>query len=131
VAVLDESGAYVEGHAGTLGNATNNVAEYRALLEALELARERGADEVVLRADSELIVRQMDGSYRVRHPALIPLHEEAARRARAFRSFRLAHVERSRNKEADRLVNRALDRAAAAPGEAIRILDVPEPQAAG
>lgn len=111
VAVLDEGGACVEEHAGLLGRTTNNVAEYQGLLEALALAQRRGAEEVVIRADSELIVRQMEGRYRVRHPALIPLHREAQRLARAFRSFKIVHVPRGENKEADRLVNRALDEA--------------------
>lgn len=131
--VLDDAGEVVEGHAGFLGPATNNVAEYHGLLEALRLAAERGASTVEVRADSELIVKQMLGSYRVRHPALLPLWQEASRRARAFRSFRIEHVRREQNREADRLVNEALDRAAALPGEMVRIrerrapLDAPTP----
>lgn len=121
VAVLDDQGAYVEGHAGYLGPATNNVAEYHGLLEALRLAEERRAGTVEVRADSELIVRQMLGRYRVRHPALLPLYLEASRMARAFPSFRIVHVPREENKDADRLVNEALDRAALRPGEEVRI----------
>lgn len=117
VAVLDDSGEPVEGHSGAMGPATNNVAEYRALLEALRLARERRAEEVEIRADSELVVRQMQGSYRVRHPALIPLHREALRLSGEFRSFRILHVPREKNRHADRLVNEALDRAASPAGE--------------
>jgi len=127
VAILDEGGAYVEGHAGALGEATNNVAEYHGLLEALKLAEERGAREVEIRADSELIVRQMQGTYRVRHPALIPLHREAMGRSRGFQKFRIVHVPRGQNKDADRLVNRVLDLSAAAPGEPVRIREIPEP----
>ena len=100
---------YLEGHAGTLGRATNNVAEYDGLLEALALAAERGADDVEIRADSELIVRQVQGRYKVRHPDLIPLHAEAMRRISRFPRFRIVHVPREKNKDADRLVNRALD----------------------
>lgn len=125
VAVLDEDGVYVEGHAEVLGQSTNNVAEYRALIEALDLAEARGAEEVEIRADSELIVRQVRGSYRVRHPALIPLHQEVMRRIRRFRSFRIEHVPREQNRDADRLVNAALDQAAALHGETGRIDDLP------
>ena len=119
VAVLDEHGACIEGHSGLLGRATNNVAEYHALLEALELARARQADEVLIQADSELIVRQIEGAYRVRHPDLKPLHARAVGLIRGFDRFRIRHVPSAQNKEADRLVNLALDSAetpsAAAP----------------
>ena len=121
VVVLDDEGAVAEGHAGFLGPATNNVAEYQGLIEALRLARERCATAVEVRADSELVVRQMQGRYRVRHPALVPLWQEAVRLASSFPSFRIVHVPRGENKEADRLVNAALDRAAALPGEPVRI----------
>jgi ribonuclease HI len=113
VAILDADGNYVEGHAETLGSATNNVAEYRGLIEALRLAEERGASHVEIRADSELIVRQIKGAYRVKHPALKPLYSEAVRRIERFRGFRIDHVRRGDNKDADRLVNVALDRAEA------------------
>jgi ribonuclease HI len=109
VVVLDDDDRPVEGFAGTIGRATNNVAEYNGLLEALALAAARGAAEVSLRADSELVVKQMRGEYKVRHPDLIPLHAEASRRAARFSRFSIAHVRREQNKDADRLVNRALD----------------------
>ncbi|MBZ5637712.1 MAG: ribonuclease HI family protein [Acidobacteriia bacterium] len=128
VAVLGPGGRCVEGHAGTLGRATNNVAEYQALLEALKRAEAAGARDVEIRADSELIVRQVEGRYKVRHPGLVPLHAEAKRRIGKFRSFRLVHVSREENREADRLVNLALDRGAKArPDETVRVLVVPEP----
>jgi ribonuclease HI len=111
VAVLDEHGECAEEHAGLLGRATNNVAEYRALIEALKLARERGAEAVEVQADSELVVRQIHGDYRVRHPELKPLYLEAKQRILEFASFRIRHVRREQNRLADRLVNRALDRA--------------------
>lgn len=114
VVVLGDGGEVLEGHAGTIGPATNNVAEYRGLLEALRLAADAQADDVDLLSDSELVVRQMLGSYRVRHPDLRPLYEEASRRAGSFRTFRIRHVPRKRNADADRLVNLALDRAAEA-----------------
>jgi ribonuclease HI len=109
VVVLDEAGRPLSGHAGAIGRATNNVAEYRGLLEALALAERSGASEVRLFADSELVVKQMRGEYKVRHPDLIPLAMEARRRASGFASFSIEHVPRERNKEADRLVNRALN----------------------
>jgi len=109
VALLDEAGAVLEGHAGVLPRATNNVAEYHGLLAALRLAVERGASEVLIRADSELIVRQIEGRYRVRHPDLKPLWAEAMRMIATFSSFRIVHVRREQNREADRLVNAALD----------------------
>lgn len=115
VAVLDENGQSVEGHSGALGRATNNVAEYTALVEALKLALLREAQEVEIQADSELVVRQILGEYRVRHPDLKPLYLEAIRLIRRLRDFRLRHVPREKNKHADRLVNAELDRAAAGP----------------
>jgi ribonuclease HI len=110
VALLDDDGGCPEGHAGTLGRTTNNVAEYRALIEALRLAEKAGAREVEIFADSELIVRQVRGFYRVKHPDLKPLFGEAMRRIRGFDRFRIEHVPRERNKQADLLVNMALNR---------------------
>ena len=119
VAILNDAGECTDGHCGTLGRATNNVAEYQALLEALKLAEQRGADEVDIQADSELSVRQIEGRYRVRHPDLKPLFARAMQRIRRFESFRIRHVRREHNRDADRLVNVALNRAEAvseAPG---------------
>jgi len=115
VAVLDDAGNLLEGHSGFLGHATNNVAEYRALLEALKLAEARGAARIELLADSELLVRQIEGRYRVKTPHLRPLYEEAMLRIRRFASFEIAHVVRGQNRLADRLVNDELDRHEAAP----------------
>jgi ribonuclease HI len=111
VAILDDDGEFIDGHHGTLGHATNNFAEYRSLIEALKLARGEGATDVVIQADSELIVRQIQGRYRVRHPDLKLLFAEAKELIGAFESFRIRHVRREHNKEADRLVNVALDHA--------------------
>ncbi|HKQ59655.1 MAG TPA: ribonuclease HI family protein [Candidatus Polarisedimenticolaceae bacterium] len=121
VAVLGADGSPVEGHAGFLGRATNNVAEYHALLEALRLATQLGADEVELRADSELVVQQLLGNYRVKHPDLKPLFAEARQLIGGFVFFRIEHVPRERNREADRLVRTALDHAEADPAAARRI----------
>jgi ribonuclease HI len=126
VAVFDDDGAYVEGHAGTLGRATNNVAEYHGLLETLHLATARGAASVEIRSDSELIVRQINGQYRVKHPDLKPLYARAKKLIEGFRSFRITHVRRDQNRDADRLVNAALDRVdEKGNGEPVRIVDRP------
>ena len=109
VVVLDDTGRAVEGFAGGIGRATNNVAEYTGLLEALAIALARDAADVELLADSELVVKQVRGEYKVRHPDLIPLHAEAVRRIAKFRRFKIGHVPRENNKDADKLVNRALN----------------------
>ena len=109
VVVLDPEGRAVEGFAGAIGRATNNVAEYTALLEALASALAREADDVELLADSELVVKQVRGEYKVRHPDLIPLHAEAVRRIARLRRFKIGHIPREKNKDADKLVNRALN----------------------
>ena len=128
VAVLDARGEIREGHAGLLGRATNNVAEYNALLQALELAASEGAARVEIFCDSELIVRQIQGRYRVKHPDLKPLFAEAKRRIADFDGFRIMHVRRENNREADRLVNVALDSAeAGAEGDALPIHETYDP----
>jgi ribonuclease HI len=96
---------------GFLGTTTNNVAEYAGLLEALAVAESEGASELEVVSDSLLLVQQMLGKYRVKHPNLIPLHEKARRMARNFRRFSIRHTLRAGNKEADRLANLAVDRA--------------------
>ena len=94
-----------------IGDATNNVAEYRALLLGLELARELGAREVEVACDSELVARQIGGEYRVKHAALKPLYLEAMRALRQLVSWSVTAVRRERNERADALVNEALDEA--------------------
>jgi ribonuclease HI len=95
---------------GFLGTTTNNVAEYSGLLEALAVAEAEGADEVEIVSDSELLVKQMLGSYRVKHPNLIPMHQQARAMARRFGRFTIRHTLRAGNKEADRLANEAVNR---------------------
>lgn len=92
-----------------LGTATNNEAEYSGLLAALEWARSEGVRELHVRADSQLMVRQMNGQYRVKSPNLKPLFEDARRRADAFARFEIEHVRREGNEQADRLANLAMD----------------------
>jgi ribonuclease HI len=96
-----------------LGTATNNVAEYRALLLGLECARELGANEVEVIGDSELIAKQVQGAYKVKHEAMRPLHSQAMHALGQFDSWSIRTVPRAENAEADALVNSALDRAGA------------------
>jgi ribonuclease HI len=95
---------------GFLGTTTNNVAEYSGLLEALVVAAQEGADDVEIISDSELLVKQMLGSYRVKHPNLVPMHKRARAMAGKFGRFSIRHTLRAGNKDADRLANVAVDR---------------------
>jgi ribonuclease HI len=108
--LLEEIGAY-------LGVATNNVAEWTALLLGLEAASKRGIRRLTVRLDSELVVKQLRGEYRVKHAALQPLYRRAMRLLRAFDSVDIGHVPRKENVVADRLVNRVLDQEANAPAK--------------
>jgi tryptophan 2,3-dioxygenase/ribonuclease HI len=117
--VLDEA-------AVTLGRATNNVAEYRGLLLGLERARALGATEVEVVNDSQLIARQVDGSYKVKHPDMVPLHRAARDALRGFERWSIRSVPRAQNARADKLVNQALD-GNGAGGEA----EADEPEPAG
>jgi ribonuclease HI len=92
-----------------IGVATNNVAEYRALIAGLEAAREFDPHCVRVRADSELMIRQLEGRYRVKSPLLKPLYEEARALLADFDEVDLAHIRREKNADADALVNAALD----------------------
>lgn len=94
---------------GRLGSATNNVAEYTALVKSLEKALELGGRRAVVHSDSELLVKQMNGEYRVKSPDLRPLYEHARQLVRQFEHVALRHVPRSQNAHADRLCNEALD----------------------
>ena len=109
------SGSTVAELYGYLGRATNNVAEYNGLIEALALASERGATTVEIFADSELLVKQIRGEYRVRHPDLKLLYAAAMRVIKTLDAFRIETVRRENNKEADQLVNVALNQLEADP----------------
>ena len=110
--VLDDpSGREVEARGEFLGTVTNNVAEYRALIEGLRAARRHGAQPLIVSMDSELVVRQMTGEYRVKNAGLKPLHAEAQAAAAELPKLRFAAVPRELNERADGLVNEALDRA--------------------
>jgi len=94
-----------------IGKTTNNQAEYRAIIAALEKALELGATHVELNSDSELAVRQINGIYRVKNAALKPLHQRVKQLLDKLESFAVSYVPRQRNTEADKLTNTALDRA--------------------
>jgi ribonuclease HI len=93
----------------SLGRATNNVAEYRALLLALRRAKEMEADTVEILSDSLLLVQQVNGIFKVKAPHLVPIVSDAVRQAKSFRRFSIRHVPREQNKEADRLANLGAD----------------------
>lgn len=111
VRIEDEDGTVVE-LKESLGVATNNVAEYHGLIAALAWAARHGVGRLKVRSDSELLVRQMRGEYRVKHPGLQPLCEEARRLVREIGDVRFEHVRRELNRHADRLANQAMDEAA-------------------
>jgi len=100
--IIHEAGLY-------LGEATNNVAEYSALLAGLERAAKLGATDVDIISDSELLVRQMNGQYRVKNEGLKPLYEKAMSLSAKFHRCTFRHVRREFNRDADKLVNQAID----------------------
>ena len=107
--VSDEHGAVLLEEGRYIGAATNNVAEYRAVLLGLELAAALGARSVEIVNDSELVARQLQGRYKVKHPGLRPLYEETLAALRDFGAWSIRNVPRARNARADGLVNEALD----------------------
>ena len=109
VHVVDESGHVLAELYQGIGHSTNNVAEYNGLLAALRWAAERGETRIHVRADSELLVKQMRGEYRVKHGGLKPLFLEACRLIRQIGDVTFEHVRREQNKDADRLSNLGMD----------------------
>ena len=107
--VATPEGEILEERSETIGQATNNVAEYRALLLGIERARALGAREVELVGDSELIVRQVRGEYRVKDAVLRELHARIGEALDGLERWSIRHVRREENERADRLVNEALD----------------------
>lgn len=103
------SGEVLAEIAAPLGHATNNVAEWTAVRLALEEARRLGATHVDLRMDSQLVARQISGTYRVRHPDLRPIHAAVMGLLRSFGGYSVGHVPRELNRDADRLSNVAID----------------------
>lgn len=109
VVVRDDSGQVVLERGEKIGDATNNVAEYKALIAGIGLARQLGADRVDLIGDSELVVKQVQGKYKVKNAGIKPLHAEAKAALAGFDDWTINHVRREMNADADRLVNEALD----------------------
>lgn len=115
VYVQDEDGGPAAELFGFLGIQTNNVAEYAALIVALRHAVRHQAASVIIRSDSQLLVRQMTGEYRVKNPGLIPMNDAARRLAARLPRVAYEHVPRERNRDADRLANVAMDTRAEDP----------------
>ena len=109
VVVYDADGKELHCGSQALGRATNNQAEYRGAIAALEAALGLGARELELRMDSELVIRQLTGRYKVRNPGLIPLHKRILALRERFDRVALVHVPRAQNRVADKLANEALD----------------------
>jgi ribonuclease HI len=109
VVISDPDGETLEELSERIGVATNNVAEYRALLRGVERARALGATEVEIVNDSELVARQLTGAYKVKHASMKPLYAEAISALRRFDSWGIRSVPRAQNARADELVNQALD----------------------
>lgn len=110
VSIEDEKGETVASLSEYLGIRTNNFAEYSGLLAALEFARRNDRPRLRVVSDSELMVKQIKGQYKVKSPDLRPLYEEAKRLIAGLESFQIQHVLRNKNREADRLANEAMDR---------------------
>jgi ribonuclease HI len=109
VVLRDADGQIVEAVGETIGKATNNVAEYRALLRGVELAAAHGATDLELIGDSELVVRQIEGRYKVKNADLKELHAQARTALAGLDNWSIRHVRRDDNGDADELVNEALD----------------------
>jgi ribonuclease HI len=109
VVIQDEKGNVICTISLCLGKATNNQAEYRAIISGLEKAREMGATDVEVRSDSELVVRQLSGEYKVKNALLTPLYLKTQQLSRGFSSFKVNYIPREKNSEADKLANQALD----------------------
>jgi ribonuclease HI len=111
-AISSDSGELLDEVSEVIGVATNNVAEYRGVLLGLARAKQLGATEVELINDSELVAKQLNGDYRVKHPAMVPLYLQARKALTAFERWSIRSVRREDNAHADALVNAALDAAA-------------------
>jgi ribonuclease HI len=105
----DPDGAVIEERSEAIGEATNNVAEYRAMLLGIQLAKDLRAEQVSLIGDSELIVKQVQGKYRVKQDHLRPLHTRVIDALRGLEKYSIGTVKRERNVRADELVNEVLD----------------------
>ena len=106
---IEPPGGGIVEEKGYLGDTTNNIAEYSALVKALQHAHELGAKAVIVNSDSELLVQQMNGKYKVKNAGLLPYFQEARRLADEFDDAKIRHIYREHNSRADRLCNDALD----------------------
>jgi ribonuclease HI len=109
IAILDEQGSELVGTSLYLGKCTNNEAEYRALLFGLDTCAEFGRGRLKIHLDSELIVKQIRGEYKVKHPNLKQLHQKVMQKLKDFSGFSITHVRREKNSRADELANKAID----------------------
>lgn len=109
VVILDANGKRIKDVSKYIGETTNNIAEYNALLYGLEEALILRADEIIINMDSELVAKQLSGDYRVKDTNLKPLFERALNMLKSFKNFEIRHIEREKNKEADKLVNKAIN----------------------
>ena len=109
--IADTVGAVLKEESDYLGQATNNVAEYTALIRALQDSLKLGARRVKINSDSELMVKQIKGEYRVKSPGLAPLFQQAVGLLARFDAFEIKHIPREQNKRADQLANRGIDAA--------------------
>jgi len=105
----EPGGTQLQAKAYILGRTTNNVAEYTSLVKALEAAKEIGAEQIIVFSDSELLVKQVNGQYRVKSELIKPYYEQAVSLLGRFKSWKVRHITRDKNKQADSLVNQALD----------------------
>lgn len=110
VFIQDEGGKVLLEHSRYIGETTNNQAEYAAVVDALHHAKELGADEIAFFLDSELVVKQLNGEYRVKDADLAQMFLKVHNARLAFRKVTFTHVRREQNKDADRLANEAMDR---------------------
>ena len=116
VVIYDDQGKVLEEHCRYLGTATNNVAEYQALIAALEIAAKYIPCRIELHSDSELMVRQMSGRYKVKNQGLLLFFQTAQEMLRRFQGITFISIPREKNKEADRLANQAIDQAHGSQG---------------
>ena len=107
--IKDKQGRLITTIARSIGRATNNQAEYKAIIAALEHAITLGANQVEIHSDSELVVRQINGEYRVKKATLKPLYQKVKRLQSQLKSFIITHIPRQQNTEADNLANKALN----------------------
>jgi ribonuclease HI len=126
VVIRDPRGQVVAKLKKYIGRSTNNVAEYYGLIAALDYAQQHGIRSLRVESDSELLVRQMLGQYKVKSPELRPLFERAHKMAQAFDSFKISHVYREQNAEADALANEALDETSGTPRRTPPTLQPPQ-----